>query len=254
MWLGEGTSATSELLESISSATRVELVHRPPIPTEHWSMPCCFWLIIDLMISSRFGLRDVRPGWPINLRAINTVSLHSRGRVWFDFAFDTVQQGETPISLFSWRCTALCNEWKCNSHMARRRVIGAMGNMRISCKPMLAILVVSFIVFSGATFAEPEIPNEGFGEWKIETLKDGRLVGFEYEQWIPQSDNAVDTATFGFLCYKRSGSIKIDAVVNPFKGYNNQQDELFVLIKGTSSEKYTLGQKWKNGYTYIVLN
>jgi hypothetical protein len=129
-----------------------------------------------------------------------------------------------------------------------------MGNRRISCKSTLAMLVISFNVLSSVAFANPEKPSEGFGEWRLQTLNDGKLVTLEYEQWIPLSGNAVDTASFGFLCYKRSGSTKVDARVNPFKGYGNQQDELFVLIKSAYSEKYTLGQKWRNGCTSIFLN
>jgi len=93
-------SATSKPLESYLKCDRSQTRPSPADP---------YGALVDavlLLVDNRpyaivlFGLQGVRPSWPINFRAIKTVLLHSRDRIWFDFAFDAVQQGETSISLF----------------------------------------------------------------------------------------------------------------------------------------------------------
>ena len=99
MWFGEDTSATSKPLDSYLKCDRSRTRPSPADP---------YGTLVDavlLLVDNRsydivlFGLQV--PSWPINFRAIKTVLLQSRGRVWFDFTFDAVQQGGTSFSLFS---------------------------------------------------------------------------------------------------------------------------------------------------------
>jgi hypothetical protein len=95
------------------------------------------------------------------------------------------------------------------------------------------------------------------GEWSLKTLKDGAVLSLEYNQWITLSNDAIETASFGFSCDRRTPSGKIGATLFPFEGsYNNQQDEVPVLIERSSNESpdTSLLQKWGNGYKYIFLN
>ncbi len=126
---------------------------------------------------------------------------------------------------------------------------------------MIALLIASFSgnnSFASRLKDELVAPaGETNAEWSFKILKDGAVLSLEYNQSITLSNDAIETASFGFSCDRRALSGKIGAMLLPFEGsYNNQQDEVPVLIERSSNQSpsTSLLQKWGNGYKYIFLS
>ena len=134
---------------------------------------------------------------------------------------------------------------------------------RVSRALLIAMLMLSFIASSSVVVAGPSEDGqaaratETYGDWSLERLKDGAAFSLEYKQPILLPNDAIDTASFAFVCDRQYLSGRIGALLIPFKeGYNNQQEEVLVLI-GRSFEQEAntpLMQTWSNGYKYIFLN
>jgi hypothetical protein len=122
----------------------------------------------------------------------------------------------------------------------------------------IALLTASFTGNnSSASPLEDRLAAPTKGEWSLKILKDGAVVSLEYSQWLSIPNEAIETASFTFVCDRRNRSGEIEATLFPFEGsYNNQQDEVPVLIERSSnpSDDAPLFQKWLNGYKYIYLH
>jgi hypothetical protein len=134
---------------------------------------------------------------------------------------------------------------------------------RVSRVLLIAMLMASFIASGSVVGAGlSEVGQAGraaetYGDWSLETLKNGAAFSLEYKQPIFLPNVAIDTASFAFVCDRQYLSGKVGALLIPFnEGYNNQQEEVLVFI-GRSSEQGAntpLMQTWSNGYKYIFLN
>jgi hypothetical protein len=114
---------------------------------------------------------------------------------------------------------------------------------RVSRVLLIAMLMLSFIASSSVVVATTSEDGqaaraaETYGDWSLERLKDGAAFSLEYKQPIFLPNDAIDTASFAFVCDRQYLSGKIGALLIPFnEDYNNQQDEVLVLI-GRSSEQ-----------------
>jgi hypothetical protein len=134
---------------------------------------------------------------------------------------------------------------------------------QVSNALMISMLMLTFIVSSGVVSAGPlkdgkaALVVETYGDWSLDKLKDGAALALEYKQWITLPNNEINTASFVFVCDRRDRSGKISATLFPFDGtYNNQQDQVVVLIEHSSnpSASTLLMQIWSNGYKYIFLH
>ena len=124
----------------------------------------------------------------------------------------------------------------------------------------LLVLILTLSLTVGFAYSSPledsSATPSAEGEWVLKPLKDGSVLSLEYEYHILLPNDVANSASFGFVCDRRKSG-KISAALFPFEGtYNNQQDEIPVLIERSSnaSDSSSLFQKWGNGYKYIFLN
>jgi hypothetical protein len=95
--------------------------------------------------------------------------------------------------------------------------------------------------------------NETYDAWVLEPLEHN-LISLVFRQMVPVNDDKVNTAELAFVCERNAKTVKFDVTLIPFDGtYNNQQDEVGILIEQGTDQKLNLFQKWHNGYKYIFL-